>query len=78
MNSTFDELQKLSQIELPTDEEFIMPFGKYKNECIEDIPNQYLEWLIKEFIPDANEDMEWLETPVQKELRYRKKFNIKL
>lgn len=73
-----NEIDKLSQMELPTDEEFIMPFGKYKNWCIEDIPNHYLEWLLEEFIPDADKDMEWLEVPVQKELKYRKKFNIKL
>ena len=24
----------------------IMPFGKHKGDCIEDVPTQYLEWVI--------------------------------
>ena len=28
-----------------------MPFGKYKNELISDIPSNYLEWGLREFKP---------------------------
>ncbi len=27
------------------DEEFVMPFGKHKDEPLSDIPTEYLDWL---------------------------------
>ena len=28
--------------------DYIMPFGKYKNESINDIPRSYLNWLLEQ------------------------------
>lgn len=51
-----------------------MPFGKYKDKDIEDIPNSYLNWVVGE---------DWFKVQhkelcanIRKELKYRKDFDI--
>ncbi len=58
-----------------TDEPRI-PFGKYKNELIEDVPNYYLDWLLSEDVLTKNSCYAYLLQPVESEIDYRKTFNI--
>jgi uncharacterized protein (DUF3820 family) len=55
-------------------EDIKIPFGKYKNELLADVPNSYLEWLL---------DQEFVETKYSKlyklcklEKHYRNEFDI--
>lgn len=71
-NLTMSEAQTL--VDTYTDEEITFPFGQYKGETIEDIPNYYLDWFIE---TDFNHDRyDFMVVPVEKELAYRKEFNI--
>lgn len=71
-----DEKAKIQAfMELP-EEETIIPFGKYKGQSIEDIPNDYLKWFVDNVC--TQDEYVWMEKPIIKELQYRNKFNITL
>jgi len=43
--------------------DYIVPFGAHKDECIEEVPSDYLEWVInnvdnEEFVSEAEEEFE--------------------
>ena len=48
----------------------IMPFGKYKNKDLEEIPSNYLEWCL-----DTFEDEDELYLEIDKEYQFREKTN---
>ena len=53
----------------------LMPFGKYEGEAVEDVPYQYLRWLIdQEFFQDDYEEECEL---VAAEMQYRDRFGRK-
>ncbi len=56
--------------------ESILPFGQFKGQSIEDVPNYYLEWIVAEDITTAANCYNYLLEPVEKELAYRKEFDI--
>lgn len=62
------DIQKLSE-----DAEIKMPAGKYKDQSIEDVPNGYLEWIVEKLDEEKSERMI---SEIQKELGYRKKFDV--
>ena len=51
-----------------------IPFGKFKNQDIEDIPDSYLEWIIGE--DWFKEKFKNIHTIIKKELEYREKFDM--
>lgn len=53
----------------------IIPFGQYKNESIEDIPDYYLQWLLDEDTLIEGSVYNYLLKPVQDELKYRDTFD---
>ncbi|HFD32066.1 MAG TPA: hypothetical protein ENJ28_05060 [Gammaproteobacteria bacterium] len=68
-NITLDEVQKLAD-----SDEVIMPMGRYRGQSLEDIPNYYLQFIIEnDYLQGV---YEWLLIPVEKELKYRKDFDI--
>ena len=56
--------------------EFLIPFGQFKGQSIEDVPNYYLNWMLSEGMLEENSCYNSLLEPVEKELAYRKEFNI--
>ena len=51
-----------------------LPFGKYKNKDVEDVPDSYLAWLkgeswFKKQFPEQH-------TIISKELKYREQFDL--
>ena len=57
-------------------EESVLPFGHYKGQSIEDIPNFYLEWMLTENILEDKSCYNYLLKPVEKEMEYRKANSI--
>jgi len=56
--------------------ESILPFGIFKGVSIEDVPNYYLDWMLSEGMLEENSCYNNLLEPVEKELAYRKEFDI--
>lgn len=52
------------------DREFIMPFGKYKNQTLNEIPSDYLKWGAE------NIDNDTIASILDKEWQWREKNNI--
>ncbi len=66
---TMKDAQKL----IDTDE-VLLPFGKFRGQSLEDIPNYYLSYILdNNFLRGV---YEYLLIPAEKELNYRKQFNI--
>lgn len=51
-----------------------MPFGKYRNDDIEDIPSEYLLWFAQNIKPD-NKNIEMLVKACDDEWQFREKNN---
>jgi len=54
------------KLEDDSDEGVRMPFGKHKGELLEEIPSDYLRWVV-----DNVEGKDWLVDAAQEELDYR-------
>lgn len=68
-NITMEQLTRLAD-----SDEVIMPMGKFRGQSLEDIPNYYLQFIVEnDYLQGV---YEWLLTPVEDELKYRKDFNI--
>ena len=60
------------------DEDIILPFGKFKGESLEDVPNYYLTSLLEVLDEDltANPKLNNLISEIEKEIKYREQFDI--
>lgn len=56
--------------------ESILSFGIFKGQSIEDVPNYYLDWILSEGMLEENSCYNYLLEPVEKEIAYRKEFDI--
>lgn len=57
-------------------EDIPMPFGKFKGTLIADVPDGYLQWVIDQ--DSIKTDWPKIHTMADKELKYRKKFDIRI
>ena len=55
-------------------DESSIPFGKYKNVSVEDVPNYYLDWMLAEGFLEGV--YTYLLKPVEEEVKYREQFEI--
>ena len=58
------------------DADSVLPFGIFKGQSIEDVPNSYLDWMLSEGMLEENSCYNYLLKPIEEELAYRKEFNI--
>ena len=62
------------------DEDIILPFGKFKGESLEDVPNYYLTSLLEVLEEDnaniTNTRLTNLIIEIEKEIKYREQFDI--
>ena len=56
--------------------ESLLPFGQFKGQSIEEVPNYYLDWMLSEGMLEENSCYNYLLKPVEEELAYRKEFGI--
>ena len=71
-NLTMSDTQTL--IDTYTDDEIKFSFGQFKGETNEDVPNYYLDWFLDADFKHDHYD--FMTVPIEKELAYRKEFNI--
>lgn len=73
--STIDtQMEEINKQMAISSEETVMPFGKYKSQTIEEVPNYYLTWLLED--DTMTQRYAHLVLPIETELNYRKQYNI--